>query len=499
MKRAVINNVFKKSATLFIALLLAFSPIRPSANVNAQAFENSTEPKSIYEHTVNTDAQDLYSDGYGYAMLSKEANGASMQKLYESIDTTVSKYADGGSDIPTDSPYSSDSGSVFYEIPNATFKGADYSLSIDEMVSVYFTYRADHPEAFFLPPSYLFSESLNTIYLIIPEDFVLQSERVKYTELAKKRLEDFKGSLDDGAGEYEIAIKAHDLLMEENFYRYDSGNIPSTKQSAHSIIGWLDQSGVVCEGYSKAFQYLLKGCDVECLYVTGASKGQAHAWNVVKCASSWFWVDITFDDQSNLPGGYYHYYFGLPNSAFLKDHTPGTRTFGSSYQVELPTIADDFNNFYYKKAEALISAGASSSELMKTLTDSAKIEFDKKNYTVTLFAENESAKTQAISDLSRASLVAQAIKDYNLSLRCSSKYTFSTVSSADAGNGGCIIYVNFSYHPCDVDRNTFVEKSDAELILDALCGNSRMPKYADADESGEVTVYDAVVVLKAIK
>jgi len=486
--------------SLFLAISLAFSPMHHGINANAQT-ENGeiytestdTKTKTLKEYPVNASSD----KPYGYTMLAEEEHGLSMQKLYGDIDNAVSKYVSGGNDIPTDEPYGSDGGSVFYEIPNADFKGADYDLSVEEMVSVYFTYRADHPEAFFLPPSYLVAENARMIFLLIPDSFVLQSERVKYSELAKKRLDDFKASLKGISDEYEIAVKAHDLLMQENFYRYDSGNIPSTHHSAHSIIGWLDKSGVVCEGYAKAFQYLLGGVGIECIYVTGNSKGQAHAWNAVRIQNSWFWVDATFNDQESLPGSFYHYYFGLPNDAFLIDHAPGTRTLGSAYQVKLPEMVNSFDLFYYKKTNAFVSE-SNIGDLMPTLANKAKSGFDANNYTVTLFAENSTAKNKATTAINRSSNVTQMLKDHALTLRCSSKYTVSTISSADAGKGGCIIYVNFKYHPCDVDRNTYVEQTDAQLILDALCGNIPKPEFADTDENGKISIYDAVLVLKTI-
>ncbi len=488
---------FKIVLSAFLAVLLAFSPMHHTV-VNANAKTAQTNKSDIQDKVIEENA--VYTSDnkpYGYLMLSKEENGASMQKLYDAIDSAVCKYVDGGGDIPTNEPYNSDGGNVFYEIPNALFKGTDYKLSINEMVSVYFTYRADHPEAFFLPPSYLFAESAQMIFLIIPGDFVLQSERIKYTNLAKQRLGEFKASINNISDEYQIAAKAHDLLMQENFYRYDSGNIPSTHHSAHSMVGWLDKSGIVCEGYAKAFQYLLSGVGIECLYVTGTSKGQAHAWNLVKNNGSWYWVDPTFNDQESLPGGFYHYYFGLPNDAFLSDHTPGTRTFGSAYQVELPKIDNDFELFYYNQTNTLISESNISS-LMSVLAQNAKNEFDSGNYTVTLFAQNSTVKTKATSTINRSSNFTQMLKDHNLTLRCDSKYTVSTISSADAGTGGCIIYVNFNYHPCDVDRNTFVEKNDAQLILEALCENIPTPEFADTDQNGKISIYDAVLVLKTI-
>lgn len=488
------NSFVKKSISLLLVLFFILSSADQHASINAKSGNLKSKDTELYEYTVNADTQGTY----GYTMLASEDHGANMQRLYVSIDQAVSKYIDGGGNIPTDEPYSSDSGSVFFEIPSASFSGKDFSLSLEEMVSVYFTYRSDHPEMFFLPASYLFSEESATIYLVTSQELVLQSERVKYNDLAKKKLKDFKASISSNDTEYDIALKAHDLLMKENFYRYDSGNIPSTKSSAHSIIGWLDSSGIVCEGYAKAYQYLLSNCGVECLYVTGASNNQAHAWNLVRYNSEWFWVDTTFNDQENLPNGFYHYYFGLPNSTFLQSHTPNTQILGSSYQVKLPNVSESYDLFYYQRAEAFIS-GSNIGELMNTLAKNAKREFDQSSYTVALFAENESIKSKVTSELNRSSVVNQMLKDNALDRRCSATYSVLSVSSSSSTDGGSVIYVKFNYHACDVDRNSFVEEHDANIVLDALCNNIPTPQYADTDQNGRITIYDAILILQILK
>lgn len=488
MVRRYHRACLKVALPLILALILCFLEIPSAYAVSLEAPES-----------VEAQAASLQYEGYGYnySMLTAEKNGEAMQRLYRDIDTVAKKYLTGGGNVPTDDPYSADSGNVYYELPGASFKGSDYSLSVEEMISVYFTYRADFPEAFFLPPSYLYSGSSQTVFLAISKDHVLESVRTKYYSAASKRLEEFKNSLPAGISDYEIAVAAHDLIVKENFYRYDSGSIPSTAASAHSITGWLDGTGVVCEGYAKAYQFLLSGAGVDCSYVTGTANGTAHAWNIVKCDGQWFWVDLTFDDQSALPGGFYRYYFGLPNSAFLLDHTPGTTTYGSAYQVPLPKISDGFEMFYYQKAGATVTSDSTAS--LKSLTQHAQKAFDRGDYSIALFADSPESKKAFTNILNAQSGVTLAIKNAGLALRCDNSYAYSTVSSADAGVGGCLIFIKFDYHSCDVDHNTYVEKSDAEFILNALCDNVPMKDEYDTDKNGSISIYDAVLVFKAMK
>ena len=163
----------------------------------------------------------------------------------------------------------------------------------------------------------------------------------------------------------------------------------------------------------------------------------------------------------------------------------------------MPNISDGFEMFYYKKAGATVTNDSSSS--LSTLTQNAQKAFDSGEYTVALFADSVGAKTSFTNALKSQSTVSHAVKSANLGLRCSDTYSYSTVSAADGGVGGCIIFVKFNYHPCDVDQNSYVEKADAELILNALCENIPTKSSHDADQNGSITVYDAVFVLKTIK
>ena len=85
---------------------------------------------------------------------------------------------------------------------------------------------------------------------------------------------------------------------------------------------------VVCEGYSKAFQYL---CDLTCFYssqircitVTGSMDGGAHMWNVVRMEDDKnYLVDVTNCDGSSV---------GAPDKLFLAKCTEGNVAEGYTF------------------------------------------------------------------------------------------------------------------------------------------------------------------------
>jgi len=101
---------------------------------------------------------------------------------------------------------------------------------------------------------------------------------------------------------------------------------------------------VVCEGYSKAFQYL---CDLstfdnaECYTVTGDCGG-AHMWNIVKLDGKNYLVDVTNSDPDENDDGTVS--VGADGSLFLKDPVAG----GSVAQgYEFDTLATKNTKYTY--------------------------------------------------------------------------------------------------------------------------------------------------------
>lgn len=88
---------------------------------------------------------------------------------------------------------------------------------------------------------------------------------------------------------YEYVIRTVDY--EEN--AKDSQNLYSA----------LVNKASVCAGYARETQYLLEKLGIFCTYVTGTTKGQPHAWNLVRCDGDYYYVDTTWGDPVFLESG----------------------------------------------------------------------------------------------------------------------------------------------------------------------------------------------------
>ena len=81
---------------------------------------------------------------------------------------------------------------------------------------------------------------------------------------------------------YEYVIRTVDYVADAS----DSQNLFSALVGKESV----------CAGYARETQYLLEKLGVFCTYVTGTTRGQPHAWNLVRCEGNYYYVDTTWGD-----------------------------------------------------------------------------------------------------------------------------------------------------------------------------------------------------------
>ena len=106
-----------------------------------------------------------------------------------------------------------------------------------------------------------------------------------------------------GKKDYQKIKAVHDYLIDTIEYENDL-----TQDDIYDIYGALVAKRCVCEGYAKAFQYLMNEMGIENTIVIGIgtnSKAQTenHAWNYVKLDGNWYAVDVTWDDPIITNGG----------------------------------------------------------------------------------------------------------------------------------------------------------------------------------------------------
>lgn len=168
--------------------------------------------------------------------------------------------------------------------------------------------RSDHPELFWFPTSIMLSG--NVVQLTYPvtkeEATVLQAE-------IDKEVKNYTSLLHSGMSEYDVTLCLFKALIKNVDYdsialenqKSDSSNGVKGLDYLRTICGPFINKKAVCVGYAYALEYLLQKCGIECAEVAGYtfktndSEGEAHSWNLVKIDGDYYYLDATWDDNSN--------------------------------------------------------------------------------------------------------------------------------------------------------------------------------------------------------
>ncbi len=235
------------------------------------------------------------------------------------------------------------------------------TLSNDSLELVYDYVMADHPEIFYVDgyqyTDYSVGDSINRItfsgnYLYDIDE--IQRRRTLINEAVNRIIAQAPSSDDDYYAikyvyDYIIANTEYDMSADDN------QNICSVFLGKRSV----------CNGYSKAAQYLLNKMGIKCTLVSGTvntrtSKGERHAWNLVRCNNAYYYMDVTWGDASyQSVNGESADATKLPevNYAFLNvtSEEIGRNHFASD-QIYMPVCNSLTDNYYVREGEYFTSA-----------------------------------------------------------------------------------------------------------------------------------------------
>lgn len=283
---------------------------------------------------------EIVSDYYFYNQLSD--NG---KVMYNTIEANLDKMKSG--------TYIIDFGTKFNETLQTEEGKA--GLKVD-FQAAWDALSLDNPKIFFIDVTklYLTIESTTvgltttcTTY-IGPEgdrSYLMDGIETSYIDEYENNLEAIKNNVvaNVNGSDYDKIKQIHDVLVDE--LQYDQ---TLNRTHTHDIYGALVEKCVVCEGYAKAFKYLLDGVGIPCVLVSGKgtnSRGETeeHIWNYVLLNNKWYAVDVTWDDPI-VTGGFLtnsmkYKYFLKGASEFNSNHFANNYLSNNSFRFEYPELS----------------------------------------------------------------------------------------------------------------------------------------------------------------
>ncbi len=149
-------------------------------------------------------------------------------------------------------------------------------MTCDEIIVAYLDFLAQSPESFYVENT---AKALAITYTMDANTANKQNAEINAV-MAKI------ADATNGMSASEKVEYVHDYLIANVSY--------VTTYTARSLHDALVNGSAVCEGYTKAFQFIMEYLGVSCKTVTG--KAMNHAWNVVVIDGVEYHVDVTWDD-----------------------------------------------------------------------------------------------------------------------------------------------------------------------------------------------------------
>lgn len=222
------------------------------------------------------------------------------------------------------------------------------------------SYLYDNPETFYLDPTkmYINIQTTKKVFSTTYEVYIDSGSNANYLAdgyYSKEQVIECEAQIEqevqkilaetNGKSNYKKILTIHDYLVDNVTYEETV-----SKNNIYNMYGAIVNKESVCEGYAKAFKYLMDQVGIESIVIIGEatdSKGntQNHAWNYVNFNNTWYAVDTTWDDPVLIGGGtltkkYKYKYFLKGSITMSKDHTESYTFVDDGKVYTHPTLSE---------------------------------------------------------------------------------------------------------------------------------------------------------------
>lgn len=320
-------------------------------NIGLEQFQNyasqikNGENNSIPQDNIEFPEEEKLTEAQKYYFY--QQLGETGKKIYITIENNIENFKDGKENIPLPSSVN--------EI--AKTKGKEYVA--EEFQNAWDAFIIDRSEFFYLDSSKVCLQTkIITQGKDVSYEFSIgKGENKNYftdgfsnkedVEKAVKQVQQVKNQVLKGAtgSNYEKMKYVHNWLI-------DNVNYSETKTvNSSNIYGALVGKSVVCEGYARAYKYLMDELNIPCVLVSGTAvdengKSERHAWNYVYIKNNWFAIDTTWDDPIIIGNGTVkqdikYKYFLRGSNTMNKDHTSSGQITKQGFNFKYPELSSE--------------------------------------------------------------------------------------------------------------------------------------------------------------
>ncbi len=186
---------------------------------------------------------------------------------------------------------------------------------------------ADNPHIYYVDGTKIKYRYSVTELVIIPTYVFTKSRIIAYNQQIQQEANRIATVITKNYGSNQLQKETALYNFFSKKFRYDERALvtkdPIHICKAHSMLGVFLEGTAVCEGFAKAFKFIMNAMDMKCIVVHGQADfqgGSAHAWNIVKIENKAYHVDPTWAMCISEKDYVRYDYLNLSDEAISVDH-----------------------------------------------------------------------------------------------------------------------------------------------------------------------------------
>ncbi len=336
----------------------------------------------------------------------------------------------------------------YYPIQRIIVSGSH--LTEAELRVTFLAFINDNPQIFWLANAYSYGYSDNEtqiqLYSVAP-----QNECNTMIQKLNQKVSAIEQAMPSGLNEFDRELYLVNYLADHCVYDNDAVTDGSMWKPFASY-GALVEGKAVCEGYSRAMQYLSSCSGLQSILVRGRSDGVNHMWNMMKIDGNWYHLDTTWCDSDFMV----YNFFNLNDQVIAQTHSifPNVSTLTDSqidgtggsvveFNLAIPCCTSTDKNYFETKGIKISNLdGTNDSEIITALSVAAK----SKNNSISFYVEESADYDQIVSGMIESSpyKIVSYISEVNSKLGMTNQIDISKIKYVgDKANRGVTIYLSY--------------------------------------------------------